>query len=75
MNDTERSFMQNWLDFCLSKYVGPGLDSCDSDWWFILPCSPALRAAKRSNHMRMKPREDDISVQSYLCMEYYFLFK
>lgn len=27
----ERSFMQSWLDLCLSKDVGPGLDSCDSE--------------------------------------------
>lgn len=62
---TERSFMQSWLDLCLSKAVGAGLGSCDT-WWSTLPHSPGLREVKKTKPCEKEARECDIPVPSYL---------
>lgn len=48
---TERSFMQNWLDLCLPKDVGLGLDSCGSSYLAAL----LWGKPRKPNHVRRRP--------------------
>lgn len=47
--------MQGWLDLCLSKDVGPGLGSCDSDGGSAYLAALPWGKLRKPNHVRRKP--------------------